>query len=362
MAQYNPYNQSSGGDPRGTIQNAAGYQQQRYNQQQGPMANQFALMTGRANETDYGDRVDIMNRYRNVADNGLGGDERGHTWGPSKISYNDPFKSYGGYEEFSRTGGYSRDDITNMRSRGVSPIRAAYANAQREVGRQRSLQGGYSPNAVAAQVKMAREQGQAAADATQNVEAGLAEARNRGRLSGLGGMSGIETSRLGADLDVAKFNANAQMAADAANAATANSLAAEGRGARLGALQGMTQLYGTTPGMSETFGNQLLSAVGQGGTFGQQMLQNQIAGQALPGAYEQTMNRINTGINTGRNAAQIAGTINYGVNSYRNRNQPQGQQPIVGQRPNYGNVPTSGTPPIGGSFNPGYGQVPQVRR
>ena len=29
---------------------------------------------------------------------------------------------------------------------------------------------------VAAQVKMAREQGQAAADATQNVEAGLAEA------------------------------------------------------------------------------------------------------------------------------------------------------------------------------------------
>lgn len=85
--QYNPYNQSSGGDPRGTIQNATGYQQQRYNQQQGPMANQFALMTGRANETDFGDRNDIMNQYRNIASGGGGfGDEKGASWGPSKIS------------------------------------------------------------------------------------------------------------------------------------------------------------------------------------------------------------------------------------------------------------------------------------
>src|SRR6185295_3747842 len=103
-------------------------------------------------------------------------------------------------------GGYSPQDINNMRARSVAPIRAAYANAQNEIGRQRSLQGGYSPNAIAAQVKMAREQGQSGADALQNTEAGLAQMRNQGRLAGLGGMSGIEGQRLNADVDLGKFN------------------------------------------------------------------------------------------------------------------------------------------------------------
>jgi hypothetical protein len=64
---YNPYAQNSGTDPRGRLQNQGAYQQQRYESQQGPLANQLAYMTGRSNEADYGNYTDIMNQYRGIA-------------------------------------------------------------------------------------------------------------------------------------------------------------------------------------------------------------------------------------------------------------------------------------------------------
>lgn len=283
---YGPNAGTSGRDPRGRAQNQSQYQQQRYEQQQGPMVNAFARNYGRGAEMDFQDRGKIMRGFGDIASG------RGGGVNPQSIGYNDPFKSYGGYEEFSKTGGYSPQDIANMRARGTSPIRAVYANAEREVGRGRSLQGGYSPNAAAAQVKMAREQGQATADATQNVEAGLAEARNRGRLSGLGGMAGIEGQRLGADLDVGMFNANSRMRADESN-----------QNNRLGAVQGMASLYGTTPGMSNAFGNQLLQGVEQGGQFGLNLMGRDIQGQTLPGAFDQTTGRIREIADIGGRAA-----------------------------------------------------------
>lgn len=266
---YGPNPGRSGGDPRGRIQNQGQYQQQRYEQQQGPMVNQMGYNYGRGSESDFNNYNDIMGRMGQMASGG------------GNIGYKDPFNSYGGFTEFSKTGGYSPSDIANMRARGVAPIRAAYGNAQREMGRQRSLQGGYSPNAVASIGRMAREQGQLGADATQNVEAGLAEARNRGRLAGLGGMAGIEGQRLGADLDVGRFNATN----------------------RAGALQGMAQLYGTTPGMSQVFGNQLLQGVNQGGQYGSEMMGHEIEGQKLPGAYDTTMGRVKDIYGTGSTMA-----------------------------------------------------------
>lgn len=282
---------------------------QRYNQQQGPMASAFGYNYGRGSEANYGDYTDIMNRYRGIAggggaDGGGGGGDGGFNamgmYTPFQVSYSDPFKSYTGFEEFSQTGGYSKDDIANMRARGVSPIRAAYSNAEREVGRQRALQGGYSPNATATLAKMAREQSQGAADAMQNINAGLAEAVNKGRLSGLTGMSGIEGQRLDAQLKAGMFNAEAQAQAQARNIAAGESAAgrsaaasAASRADQLRALQGMTSLYGTTPGMASTFGNQLLQGVGQGGNFGLGMYGNQIQASQLPGDWEHTMNRIN---------------------------------------------------------------------
>lgn len=365
--------QSSSSDPRGRLQNQSQYQQQRYESQQGPLANQMAMNYGRASEANYGDYTDIMNQYRDIASGGgQGGDDGGggggggasnvsaHLVTPGTAGYNDPFASYGGYQEFSQTGGYSPADIANMRARGVSPIRAAYANAERNIGQQRSLQGGYSPNAIATQAKMAREQGQSMADAVQNVEADLAEKRNAGRLAGLGGMSGIEGQRLNADTDLSKFNvgldyqgqvynADAMTRADAANAAAAGAAAdraaysnSESTANRLRALGGMTSLYGTTPGMSQLFGDQASGIVGQGGQFGLGLYNSDINSQKAPGQFDQTMGRLNQ---IGGTASRYLAPV---VDYFGQRNKrPQTGVPST-------NIGMGGGINYGPSVNPGY--------
>jgi|GraSoiStandDraft_1057264.scaffolds.fasta_scaffold00114_6 hypothetical protein len=273
---YGPNAGRSGSDPRGRLQNQSQYQQQRFEQQQGPVANQAGYNYGRGSQQAFQDYGNIMSKYNDLA--GGGGGVSG-----GRVSYDDPYgEAYGKYQDFSNTGGYSADDMSNMRARGIAPVRAAYANAGREVSRQRSLQGGYSPNATAVLAKMAREQGQSAADASTNVEANLAQMRNQGRQFGISGMKGIGDQRLNAQLDAGKFNASMQFQEGAQN-----------QNARLNALQGMNSLYGTTPGMASTFGNQAIDAVNSGGNFGSNLMQNERSAQDLPGQFDTTMNRVN---------------------------------------------------------------------
>jgi len=326
----NKNKEQPGNDPRGSNQQMINRQTENYESQQRPAADLIGQNYARGAEANYGDYTDIMNQYRGIASGGVndggggGGGGGGASWAPSTISYKDPFNSYAGFTEFSNTGGYSPADIQNMRARGVSPIRAAYANAEREVGRQRSLQGGYSPNAFALQGRMAREQGQLGADAVQNVEAGLAEARNTGRLKGLEGMTDIEKQRLAADLDVAKYNANAQMSAASSNAASSNAAARANMGDRMDALTGMRLLYGTTPGMAGKFGDQLIDIIGQGGTQGTNMVNSQILANQAPGQFDQTMDRIGKITGAAREGMGIASTITDAVTRDREKKKPIG--------------------------------------
>ena len=124
----------------------------------------------------------------------------------------------GRYNNMAQTGGYSPEDISNLRARGASPVRAAYSQAEQGIGRQRALQGGYSPNATATMAKMAREQSQAGSDAMTGVNANLAQMIQQGKLAGL---------------------------------------------------QGGASLYGTTPGMANSFASQAL-----GGAEGLANIQN----------------------------------------------------------------------------------------
>lgn len=103
-------------------------------------------------------------------------------------------QSFAGFQQFAQTGGFSPEDLANIRARAVSPVRATYANAQREVNRQRAIQGGYSPGFGVLQARMAREQGQTTSDAATNAEAGIAEMVQKGKLAGLQGMAGTEGS------------------------------------------------------------------------------------------------------------------------------------------------------------------------
>ena len=152
------------------------------------------------------------------------------------------------YQDFARTGGFTPMDLANFRARAVSPVRAAYSNAQRNVNRQRSLQGGYSPGFNVMQGRLAREGSQAVSDAATNAEADIASLVQRGKLAGLGGAA---------------------------------------------------SLYGTTPGQAATFGNQLLGASGQllGGVENEMQTQmgliNAMQNAAqLPGKWEGTFGRL----------------------------------------------------------------------
>lgn len=96
-----------------------------------------------------------------------------------------------GYSQFANTGGFSPQDLQNIRARSIAPIRANYANAVRDVDRQRALQGGYSPGYGVLRERMQRAQGQGQAEATTNAEAGISEMVQKGKLAGLEGLSGL---------------------------------------------------------------------------------------------------------------------------------------------------------------------------
>lgn len=183
-----------------------------------------------------------------------------------------------GLKNLSETGGYSGSDIADLRSRGISPIRAVYANAMREMDRNKSLQGGYSPNFNAATSKMTRELSDQVAGATQNVNAGIAENVAAGRRSmapAYASAASAESGRMGefgrANTDTnnqfAQFNAGNKLNIDIANKNAENTalenmknLDLSGKDTKFKALSGMNSIYGTTPALASTFGNQAAEA------------------------------------------------------------------------------------------------------
>lgn len=239
----------------------------------------FQTAADKGNE-DYGS---IMGRYQAMLDDPK-----------NNVTYNrtpEIQKSMDTYRNFADTGGYSDADVRDLRERGVSPIRAVYANAQQGVNRQRALQGGYSPSYNATIAKMAREQAPQLANATTNVNAGLAEQIRNGRLAGASGLS--QTGF--ADVDAA-------MKAMMANNANRNNT-----------LSGMTSLYGTTPGAANMFGNMALNSTGQqmnAQQMQQQLMEAIMNGQAnyaqIPGNFGQAMNNIGS---AGRVIGQIGGGL-----------------------------------------------------
>jgi len=211
-------------------------------------------ITGSQNAfADYGD---IMGRYRNYADqNKDAPNVDASTIGYSRTGELD--NAMKGFSEFAQTGGLNAQAQADLRARGVSPIRAAYGNTMRELDRTRSLGGpGGATNYIAARSAAQREMPQQLADATQNVNAGIAEMVQKGRLSGMAGLSDAAKADIGFGQQAQLANQDAIMRARLSNqnAALAN------RSNQLGALSGMSSLYSATPGQAQTFGNQVLNS------------------------------------------------------------------------------------------------------
>lgn len=128
-------------------------------------------------------------------------------------------------KELTRTGGYSDADISSLRARGASPIRAAYQNAERNLNRTRAIQGGYAPGFASALTRMAREQGDLASEAMQKVNADIAEKVASGRITSAGRFGDVTGGENTLVAGIGTGNAQRRAAADLANAQAANEAA-----------------------------------------------------------------------------------------------------------------------------------------
>lgn len=226
---------------------------------------------------------DMWNDYRNSLNSqkddygnimGLGG---GYASGGNDFSFDPRFRSQldnaiAGYESFARDGGFSDQNLSDIRARAIAPTRAVYANAQTNIDRQRALQGGYSPNYTAATTRMAKDLAAGLSDANTNAEAEIAQMVQAGKLAGLGGVSQSTLSGQGMQNQINATNAQQ----------------------RLGGLNSMSGMYSASPGQSEMFAR-MFSQSGDRQLTGQQLQQAlglgiidaQIKKSTVPSNYKQ---------------------------------------------------------------------------
>jgi len=246
---------------------------------------------------DYRDLMDQFKNYQSTAPQ----------WSPvsaERVNYNrtpEMEEAFGGYRNFMNTGGFSPQDIADMRARGVSPIRSTYANMVNELQRQKNLQGGYSPNMAAAMTRMRGSTSQQMADQVQNINAYLAEQIQKGKMFGTSGMGDLSTR----DTDFAQRAALANQSAGL-QAAGINASMAGRPDPRLQALQAASSLYSASPGLMGTTGNQLLnstqnwlSANNQGQNVGQMGINGALAASQIPSNFEVGLGRVGQGIQLG---------------------------------------------------------------
>lgn len=205
------------------------------------------------------------------------------------------FGAYGGYQDFANTGGFSPTDIQSIRARSAAPMRATYANAMADVDRQKALQGGYGPNAIAAKAKMARELSYGLGDQANNTEAMIAEAIHSGKLAGLGGMTNIDNAILGNETQRA--------------------------GLGIQGMNALTNLYGQAPGMANMYGNQLLNSGNQQlqvGSLQNDIMKSIFEGQNnisnTTGNFQSAMGNVGSAVGL---ASDVAGLFGGGIGGTR---------------------------------------------
>ena len=243
----------------------------------------------------------IMGMYKNLAakqaQNPItAGRAEFNSVSPQTAPYQEDYRvkgSLSNLQDLSQTGGYSQSGIADLRARGVSPVRSIYASANRNLARAKGLSGGYSPNFGALTAKMAREMSDQIANKLTDVNAGIAQnvasnrlqvapqyagaaqnanaARTSAEQQNAGTVNQANQFNAAGQADTSKFNASAFMDAQRTN-----------RGNELGAIQGMTNLYGTTPALTSLFGQQVSDANRMGQN--QQQIDNNRLSSLLSGA------------------------------------------------------------------------------
>lgn len=208
-------------------------------------------------------------------------------------------KSFKGWSEFADTGGFSQDNIADIRARNISPIRAVYGNMNNALQRQKNLSGGYAPNMGAITSKMGREASSLIADKLTDTNAGIAEMVQKGRLAGLGGLSSLSMADAEMLMKAALANQSAGIETSRLNSAN-----------KASNLSGMSNLYGTASGDTSMFTNALLNSMnqrlageGQANQLENMLINGKMGAAAMPSDFEQGFGRI---MDVGRLGANFA--------------------------------------------------------
>lgn len=258
------------------------------------------------------------------------GDINNNTYGDFSGSINN---ALAGYQNFADTGGFTPQGIQDIRARAIAPMRSIYSSAQANVDRQRALQNGYAPNAIAAQAKMARDESQQISDANVNANAGIAQMVQQGRLAGLGGLSSTGLAGQGQNITTRgqDLNQYATLRGQDINSALTQ------RGQNLSGIQGMSSLYGQNPGLASTFGNQALTSGNQ--SLEAQQLQNSLAlglinaqqqNAKIPSDFQQGLGNIGSVLGLGGQAGSVLPSIGNLFNG-----SPSASAPSSGAVPGY---------------------------
>jgi len=250
-----------------------------------------STFTAAAN-TQASDYDKIMQSYGNIAKTAASNPITPAPVSPSTIApvtsqYNqspDVTNSLSTLSGLSATGGYTPAGIADIRARDIAPTRSIYANAQQNVERAKALGGGYSPNYNATQASMARDESNQIGDVTTAANAGIAQNVASNQIAAASPYAAASASANAAKaqsdqhntdivnhinelnqqnkLSAGEFNSQGLLGAQQANRQT-----------QLGATQGQASLYGTTPALTSTFGNQVATATNLGQN--QQQINNQ---------------------------------------------------------------------------------------
>lgn len=124
-------------------------------------------------------------------------------------------------KNLTETGGYDAQGIADLRERGISPIRAVYAGAQRDIERQRAIQGG-SASYGALKSKMAREMSDKIAGQVTSVNAGIAQNVAGNKLQAAPAYAGVTEGQSNLRNQYGKSNTDEQNRAQVMNIGARN--------------------------------------------------------------------------------------------------------------------------------------------
>lgn len=216
-----------------------------------------------------GDYDSVMNQYKSLGDKAGSTPSQRLNYSPISPQFTEfqPGSDNKYLKDFAETGGYSDEDIGNIRARAISPIRSIYDSANKNLLRQKNLQGGYSPNLGAVQAKMARESSNLIGEHTTNANADIARMVQGGKLAGATALAPLEAQEAARRQHVSDTNANISNSANIFNAQMPlqygqfNASQDDNDFNRiLETIKGQQSTYGTTPAIASTFGNQVLNA------------------------------------------------------------------------------------------------------